>query len=250
MSGHSKWASIKRKKAVTDSRRGQLWTRILKEVGVAARIGGGDPTGNARLKSAIQEARAKNVPSDNIDRAIKRGTGELEGVSYEEITYEGYGPGGVAILVETVTDNKNRTVSVVRHLFSKHGGNLGANGSVGWMFDKRGYVAIEKSALTEEQFMDLALEVEAEDISTEEEIYEIYTSADSFLSVLEKIENSEVSTASSELAMIARNYVDLDSEMHPKVLRLIEALEDNEDVQNVWSNFNLDESLLDEKSEA
>lgn len=249
MSGHSKWASIKRKKAVTDSRRGQLWTRILKEVGAAARIGGGDPDGNPRLRSAVQEAKDKNVPNDNIDRAIKRGTGELEGVSYEEITYEGYGPGGVAILVETVTDNKNRTVSEVRHSFSKYGGNLGASGSVAWMFDKRGYVAIEKGTLTEEQFMDLALEVEAEDISTEEETYEIYTSPETYLSVLEKIESNDISIASSELAMIAQNYVDLEPEMHPKVLRLIEALEDNDDVQNVWSNFNLDDSLFDENSD-
>ena len=246
MSGHSKWASIKRKKAVTDSRRGQLWTTILKEVGVAARIGGGDPFGNPRLKSAVQDARAKNVPNENIDRAIKRGTGELEGVSYEELTYEGYGPGGVAILVETVTDNKNRTASEVRHLFSKHGGNLGANGSVGWMFDKRGYIAIEKSSITEEEFMELALEVEADDIATEEETYEIYTSPETFLSVLEKLERSEVSTATSELAMIAQNYVDLDPDIYPKVVRLIEAFEENEDVQNVWSNFNFDEDLPQE----
>jgi YebC/PmpR family DNA-binding regulatory protein len=247
MAGHSKWAQIKRKKAVTDSRRGQLWTRILKEVGVAARIGGGDPSGNARLRSAIQEAKDKNVPSDNIDRAIKRGTGELEGVSYEEFTYEGYGPGGVAILVETVTDNKNRTVSEIRHLFSKHGGNLGATGCVGWMFDKRGYIAIEKSTLNEEQFMELALDAGAEDISTEEDTYEIYTTPDSFLSVLAKIEASAIPTVSSELAMIAQNYVDLEPELCPKVLRLIEALEDNEDVQSVWSNFNLDEDLLQEQ---
>lgn len=246
MSGHSKWASIKRKKAVTDSRRGQLWTKILKEVGVAARIGGGDPAGNIRLRSAIQEAKAKNVPNDTVDRAIKRGTGELEGVSYEEITYEGYGPGGVAILVETVTDNKNRTASEVRHLFSKHGGNLGASGSVGWMFEKRGYIAIEKSSMAEEEFMDLALEVEAEDISTEAEIYEIYTSPETFLAALEKIEAGEVPTASSELVMIAQNYVDLEPEIYSKVLRLIEAFEENEDVQSVWSNFNFDENLLGE----
>ena len=248
MSGHSKWAHIKRKKAVTDSRRGQLWTKILKEIGVAARLGGGDPSGNARLRSAIQEAKDKNVPNENIDRAIRRGIGELEGVSYEEITYEGYGPGGAAILVETVTDNRNRTVSEVRHLFSKHGGNLGATGCVGWMFDKRGYIAIKRSCLSEEQFMELALKVEAEDISTEEDTYEIYTSPDNFAAVLTRIENSEVPTASFELAMIAQNYVDLTPEVASQVFRLIEALEEIEDVQNVWTNFNLEDNLLREES--
>ncbi|MGB3563244.1 MAG: YebC/PmpR family DNA-binding transcriptional regulator, partial [Thermoanaerobaculia bacterium] len=175
MAGHSKWAQIKRKKAVTDSRRGQLWTKLLKEITVAARLGGGDPEGNARLRTAIQDAKSANVPNDNMDRAIKRGTGQLEGMSIEEATYEGYGPGGVAVLVETVTDNKNRTVSEIRHLFSKNGGNLGESGCVGWMFEKRGYFAIDNKEMSEEQFMEVALELGADDISIEDESYEIYT---------------------------------------------------------------------------
>ena len=249
MSGHSKWSTIKRKKEVADSRRGQLWTKILKEVTVAARMGGGDPDGNARLRTAVQDARSSNVPTDNIDRAIKRGTGELEGVSYEEITYEGYGPGGAAILIATVTDNKNRTVAELRHLFSKHGGSLSDSGSVGWMFDVRGYFAIDKATMAEDEFMELALSVVADDISTDEEAYEIFTSPESYVATKEAIEAQDVPLAASELARIPQNYLDLESKKVETNLKLLGILEDHDDVQNVWSNINLDEQALAAHSE-
>ncbi|MDH3402246.1 MAG: YebC/PmpR family DNA-binding transcriptional regulator, partial [Acidobacteriota bacterium] len=183
MAGHSKWAQIKRKKAVTDARRGKLWTKLLKELTVAARLGGADPAGNPRLRVGIQEARAANVPSENIERAVNRGAGLLDGVTYEELTYEGYGPGGVAILIEAMTDNKNRTVSELRHLLSKSGGNLGENGCVAWMFVKRGYFALEKDALDEDELMELALAVGAEDAVVEDEVYELYSAPEDYAAV-------------------------------------------------------------------
>ncbi len=244
MAGHSKWAQIKRKKAVTDARRGQLWSKLLKEVTVAARLGGGDPDGNARLRAAIQDARAANVPNDNIDRAIKRGTGELEGISYEEVSYEGYGPGGVAILVETLTDNKNRTVSELRHCFSKHGGNLGENGCVAWMFVKRGYFAIEKQALGEEEFMELALELGAADFAIEDDTLEIYTMPEDYGAVRDELERRELVLVAKELAMLPQNHVSLDEENASRVLRLMEALEEHDDVQHVWANFDIAPEVL------
>jgi len=244
MAGHSKWAQIKRKKAVTDARRGQLWTKLLKEVTVAARLGGGDPDGNPRLRTAVQEARSSNVPNDNIDRAIKRGTGELEGVSYEEVTYEGYGPGGVAILVEVLTDNRNRSVAEIRHLFSKSGGNLGENGCVAWMFDKKGLFAVDKTQMSEEEFMELALEIEAEDISIEEETYEIYSQPELFGALQEELEQRQVSLVARELAMLPQNQIKVEADKAPQVLRLMEALEDQEDVQHVWANFDIDADVL------
>jgi len=244
MAGHSKWAQIKRKKAVTDSRRGQLWTKLLKEITVAARIGGGDPAGNARLRTAVQDARNSNVPNENIDRAIKRGTGELDGIAYEEITYEGYGPGGAAILIATVTDNKNRTVAELRHLFSKHGGSLSESGSVAWMFEVRGYFAVDKQAMPEDDFMELALTVNADDISTEEDAYEIFTSPESYLATKEALEAQEVPLAASELARIPQTYLELDDQKVETNLKLLEILEDHDDVQNVWSNINLDAEAL------
>jgi YebC/PmpR family DNA-binding regulatory protein len=244
MAGHSKWSQIKRKKAVTDARRGQLWTKLLKEVTVAARLGGGDPDGNPRLRTAVQEARSSNVPNDNIDRAIKRGTGELEGVSYEEVTYEGYGPGGVAILVEVVTDNRNRSVAEIRHLFSKSGGNLGENGCVAWMFDKKGLFAVDKTQMSEEEFMELALEIEAEDISIEEETYEIYSQPELFGALQEELEQRQVSLVARELAMLPQNQIKVEADKAPQVLRLMEALEDQEDVQHVWANFDIDADVL------
>ena len=243
MSGHSKWASIKRKKAVTDARRGQLWTRLLKEITVAARLGGGDPEGNSRLRVAVQEAKGANVPSDNIDRAIKRGTGTLEGISYEEVSYEGYGPGGAAILVEAVTDNRNRTVAEIRHAFSRNDGSLGDSGCVSWMFDKRGYVAFEKSSMTEEQFMELALELNVDDLSSDQEGYEIFTSPESYLGTREAVAASGFEPAAGEISMIPQSYVDLSKEHLQKVIKLIESLEELDDVQNVWSNVNLDAAL-------
>lgn len=244
MAGHSKWAQIKRKKAVTDARRGQLWTKLLKEVTVAARLGGGDPDGNPRLRTAVQDAKSSNVPNDNIDRAIKRGTGELEGVSYEEVTYEGYGPGGVAILVEVVTDNRNRSVAEIRHLFSKSGGNLGESGCVAWMFDKKGLFAIDKAQMTEEEFMELALEIEAEDISIEEDTYEIYSQPELFGVIREELERREIPLLARELAMLPQNQINVDADKTPQLLRLMEALEDQEDVQNVWANFDIDNDVL------
>ena len=243
MAGHSKWAQIKRKKAVTDARRGKLWSKLLKEVSVAARIGGGDPTGNARLRTAVQGARDANVPNDNIDRAIKRGSGQLDGVSYDEVTYEGYGAGGIAI-IETLTDNRNRTVADVRHLFSKHGGNLGENGSVAWMFDKRGLFAIDPASLDEEAFMELALEIDAEDMSIEDEVFEIYSRPEDYAAMREALDERGVALAGSQLAMLPQSTVKLDSDDAAKVLRLIEALEDHDDVQHVWSNLDVDEEVL------
>jgi len=244
MAGHSKWAQIKRKKAVTDARRGQLWTKLLKEVTVAARMGGGDPDGNPRLRTAIQEAKGANCPNDNIDRAIKRGTGELEGVSYEEVTYEGYGPGGVAILVEVVTDNRNRSVAEIRHVFSKSGGNLGENGCVAWMFDKKGLFAIDKGEMSEEAFMELALEIDADDISIEEETYEIYSQPELFAIIREELEKREIPLVAGELAMLPQNQIKVVEDKTPQLLRLMEALEDQEDVQHVWANFDIDADVL------
>ncbi len=244
MAGHSKWAQIKRKKAVTDARRGQLFSRLLKEITVSARLGGGDPGGNPRLRAAIQDAKTSNVPNDNIDRAIKRGTGELEGVTLEEVVYEGYGPGGAAVLIEAVTDNKNRTVAEIRHLFSKHGGNLGENGCVAWMFEKRGYLAIPREALAEEQFMNLAIELEADDISIEDETFEIYTSPESFAAVRDELEERGVPLVSQEIAMLPQSYVELDGRQAAQTLRLMEALEEQDDVQSVWANFDIDADVL------
>lgn len=243
MSGHSKWASIKRKKAVTDARRGQLWTKLLKEITVAARLGGDDPEGNSRLRVAVQEARSANVPSHNIERAIQRGAGTLEGVSYEEVLYEGYGPGGAAILVEAITDNRNRTVAEIRHAFSRNDGSLGDSGCVAWMFDKRGYVAFEKSSMTEEQFMELALELDVDDLASDEEGYEIFTSPESYLDTREAVAASGFEPAAGELSMIPQSYLELSDEHVKTVIQLIESLEELDDVQNVWSNVNLETTL-------
>jgi len=245
MSGHSKWSTIKRKKAANDAKRGKIFTRLLREVSISARLGGGDPDGNPRLRSAIQDARTNNVPNDNIDRAIKKGTGELEGVDYEEISYEGYGPGGVAVMVETMTDNRNRTVGEIRHLFSKHGGNLGENGCVSWIFDQRGYFVISRDAMDEESFMELALEIGAEDLTTDGELYEIFTAPTDYIAVKEALDERGVTVEERQLAMIPQNSVDLDDENLPPTLRLLEALEDHDDVQNVWANFDADESALE-----
>jgi YebC/PmpR family DNA-binding regulatory protein len=244
MSGHSKWATIKRKKAANDSKRGKLWTKLLREITVSARMGGGDPAANPRLRAAVLEARSANVPNDTIDRAIKKGSGELEGVTYEEVTYEGYAPGGVALLVETITDNRNRTVSEVRHLFSRYGGNLGESGSVAWMFKRRGYFSIERRQLSEEAFMELALELGADDVEIGDDLYELYTSPDDYGRVQEALAAKGIPVAGKELAMLPQTYVDVGEERSAQVLRLMEALEDHEDVQSVWANFDLDESLM------
>jgi YebC/PmpR family DNA-binding regulatory protein len=247
MSGHSKWSTIKHKKATTDLRRGKLFSKILKEITVAARLGGGDPKGNPRLRAALLEARSNSVPGDNIDRAIKKGTGELEGESYEELTYEGFGPAGVAILVEVTTDNRNRTAPEIRHLFTKNGGNMAEAGSVGWMFKRRGYFAIEGSTMSEEQFMELALELGVDDISVEpgeETRYEMVTAPEDFNSVLEALEARGATLAVKELAMLPQTTVEIPAARINQVLRLMEALEDHDDVQKVWANFDVDENVL------
>ena len=244
MAGHSKWAQIKRKKAVTDARRGQLWTRLLKEITVSARLGGGDPNGNARLRTAVQDAKSNNVPADNIDRAIKRGTGELEGVQYEELNYEGYGPGGVAILIEAVTDNRNRTVAELRHIFSKHGGNLGETGCVGWMFTKRGYFAFDPEKIGEEEFMELALELDVEDVTIEEGVLEMHTAPEDYLTIRGALEERELAPVAQELAMLPQNYVKPEADHVPRILKLMEALEDHDDAQHVWANFDVDADVL------
>lgn len=244
MSGHSKWSTIKRKKASVDSKRGKLWTKLLREITVSARLGSGDPAANPRLRAAVIEARGSNVPNDTIDRAIKKGAGELEGASYEEVTYEGYGPGGVAVLVETITDNRNRTVSEVRNLFTRHGGNLAETGAVSWMFKRRGYFSVERPRLAEEAFMELALELGADDVEIGDEVYEIYTSPEDFNRVKEELTARGVAPVASELAMIPQSYIGIGEERSSRVFRLMEALEDHDDVQNVWANVDLNESLM------
>jgi YebC/PmpR family DNA-binding regulatory protein len=245
MSGHSKWSTIKHKKATTDARRGKLFNKLLREVTVAARLGGGDVKLNARLRSAVLEARASSVPNDTIDRAIKKGTGELAGESaYDEVAYEGYGPGGVAVLVEGLTDNRNRTAGEVRHLFARNGGSLGESGCVSWMFSRRGYFSIPKSTMDEEAFMDLALALGAADIAIEEDRFEIYTPVEDFTNTLEELERRGVPLEAKELAMIPQNHVPVPGDRVSQLLRLLEALEDHDDVQKVWANMQIDEQVL------
>jgi YebC/PmpR family DNA-binding regulatory protein len=246
MSGHSKWSTIKHKKGAADAKRGKIFTRILKEMTVAARLGGGDPAGNARLRAAVAEAKASNMPKDNIDRAIKRGTGEIEGLTYEEVTYEGYGPGGVAIIVEALTDNTNRTTPEIRHMFEKAGGNLGTPGSVRFQFEKKGYFAVEKSAVGEDKLMELVLEAGADDLQTDDpEAYEIYTSPENFEPVRQALEKAGIATVEAKLGMIPANYVTLDESKSKQVMKLLENLDDHDDVQNVWSNFDIPAEMME-----
>ena len=247
MSGHSKWSTIKHKKGAADAKRGKIFTRIIKEMTVAARMGGGDVDGNPRLRAAIVEAKAANMPKDNIDRAIKKGTGELEGSTYEEVTYEGYGPGGVAVMVEALTDNTNRTTPEIRHMFEKYGGNFGAPGSVRFQFEKKGYFAVEKSAVTEDRLMEVALEAGADDLQTlEQEVFEIYTAPDAFENVRAALEKSKIPSVEAKLGMIPNLYVKLDEIKGKQTMKLLEALDDHEDVQNVWSNVDMPEELMEE----
>lgn len=236
MSGHSKWSTIKRKKAATDAKRGKLFTRLLREVTVAARLGGGDADANPRLRAAMQEARSSNVPADKVERAIKKGTGELASAALEEVTYEGYAPGGVAVLVETMTDNRNRTVGEIRHVFSKYGGNLGENGCVSYLFEKRGYFLIEPEAMDEEAFMELAVELEVDDFATENGGYEIFTTPDQYNQVRESLAEREIPVTEGQVAMIPTTWVEVPEEKIPTAMRFMGALEDLDDVQNVWAN--------------
>jgi YebC/PmpR family DNA-binding regulatory protein len=243
MAGHSKWAGIKHKKAAIDAKRAKRWTKLVREVIVSARLGGGDPEFNPRLRSAINDAKAANVPNDTIDRAIKKGTGELEGESYEEVTYEGYGPGGVAVLVEAMTDNRNRTVAELRHIFSRNGGNLGENGCVAWMFDRRGYFAVEAETLGEDEMMELALDLGVDDIESSSEGYELYTSPEDYAQVRQALEAREIRLAAKELAMVPQTWME-PGDKASAVIRLVDALEDHDDVQHVWANVDVDEALL------
>ena len=242
MSGHSKWHSIKHKKGALDAKRGKLFTKFIKEITVAARSGGGDPEGNARLRKAILDAKAGNMPNDTIERAIRRGTGEEEGVNYEEITYEGYGPGGVALMIQSMTDNRNRTVAEIRHIFSKNGGNLGESGSVGWMFEKKGYIVVDKSAKSEEELFDLAIEAGADDLRDDEDTFEIITSPDAFDGVLTAIKGAGIEPQVAEVEMVPQNYIRLEGGDARQMLKLMEALEDHDDVQKVSANFDISEA--------
>jgi YebC/PmpR family DNA-binding regulatory protein len=246
MSGHNKWSTIKHKKGAADAKRGKIFTRILKEMTVAARMGGGDINGNPRLRAAVAEAKANNMPKDNIERAIKRGTGELEGATYEEITYEGYGPGGVALIVEAMTDNTNRTTPEIRHIFEKNGGNLGTPGSVKFQFERKGYFAVEKSAVSEDKLMEVALEAGADDLQTDDpDAFEVYTSPENFEQVRQALEKNSVPTTEAKLGQIPQNYIKLDENKSKSMLRLLEMLDDHDDVQNVWSNFDIPEEMME-----
>jgi len=246
MSGHSKWSSIKHKKAATDAKRGKIFTKLIKEITVAARAGGGDDSANPRLRSAILAAKSENMPKDNIERAIKKGTGELEGVSYEETIYEGYGPGGAAVLVESLTDNKNRTVAEVRSIFGKNGGSLGENGCVAWMFNKKGYIAIESKSVEEEKLMEIALEAGAEDIREDDSNFEVITAPGDFEAVKEAIEKASIPYAAAEVTMLPKNTTNLAGHEAEQMVRLMELLDDCDDVQKVYTNADIPEEVFDE----
>jgi YebC/PmpR family DNA-binding regulatory protein len=244
MSGHSKWASIKHKKGAADAKRGKIFTKLIKEITVAARIGGGDPDGNPRLRTAILIAKAQNMPADNITRAIKKGTGELEGVHYEEHTYEGYGPGGAAIFLEAMTDNKNRTVSEIRAALGKAGGNLGENGCVAWMFEQKGFITVKTEAKNEEDLMELAIEAGADDLQTVDEHYEIITSVENFEAVRKALEEANVPMDTAELTRIPQNTVSLDEKKGKALLKLMDILEDHDDIQKAYSNFDIPDDVM------
>ncbi len=249
MSGHSKWSTIKRKKGAIDSKRGKIFTKLIKEITLAARLGGGDIEGNARLRSAVLAAKEENMPKDNIDRAIKKGTGELGGgVAYEEITYEGYGPAGVAVIVEVMTDNKNRTVAEIRHIFSKHGGNLGENGCVGWMFDKKGSIVLEKKIATEDELMEISLDAGAEDVRDQGSEWEIVTEPLAFETVKKAIDQKGWKYLEARVGLIPQNTVKLEAGKAEQMLKLMEKLEDNDDVQNVYANFDISDEVMEKLS--
>jgi YebC/PmpR family DNA-binding regulatory protein len=246
MSGHSKWATIKHKKGALDAKRGKIFTRLIKEITIAAKNGGGDPDSNPRLRGAIVAAKAENMPADNIKRAIQRGTGELPGATYEEFSLEGYGPGGVALLIEINTDNRNRTVSEIRHVFQKNAGNMAEAGAVSWMFHKKGDIVIPKSAAKEDDLMGIVLEAGADDLRDDGENWEVLTDPHSFEAVLEAVKKAGIQTASATVAMIPQSYIKLEGAAATQMIRLVEALEEHDDVQNVHSNFDIDQKLLEE----
>jgi len=247
MGGHSHWAGIKHKKAITDAKRGKVWTKIIKEIAIAAKAGGGNPDDNPRLRSAIQDAKASNMPLDNVKRAIRRGTGQEPGVMYEEITYEAYGPGGIAVIINVTTDSKNRAASEIRKILDTHGGNMGSSNSVAWMFEQKGYITVSKEAAKEEELMSLALELGADDFRSvpDSSEYEIITSPQDFESVKAKLEEKKVPLSSSEITMLPKNEVLIGEDKASQVVSLMDELEDHEDVQKVYSNFNIPDSVLE-----
>lgn len=246
MSGHSKWATIKHKKGAADAKRGKVFTKLIKELMVAARMGGGNPEGNPRLRAALLAAKAENMPKDNIDRAIKKGTGELEGVNYEEFAYEGYGPAGVAVLVDIMTDNRNRAASEVRHIFSRNSGNLGEAGCVAWMFNKKGSIVFDKKAMPEEELIELALEAGAEDVKDQEDQFEVITSPEDFLNVKAAFDDRELKYELAEMTMSPQTTVRIeDPKTAQQLLRLMDALEDSDDVQNVYANFDIPDQIIE-----
>ncbi|WP_373499870.1 YebC/PmpR family DNA-binding transcriptional regulator [Desulfococcus sp.] len=244
MSGHSKWSTIKHKKGAADAKRGKVFTKLIKEITVAARMGGGDINANPRLRSAVLAAKAENMPKDNMDRAIKKGTGELEGVSYEESTYEGYGPGGAAVLVESLTDNKNRAVADIRHIFAKRGGNLGENGCVAWMFNKKGYINVEKAATEEETLMEVALDAGAEDVREDGDNFEVITAPEDFEVVREAIEKAAILYVEAEVTMLPQTVARLQGKEAEQMILMMEALDDCEDVQKVYTNADIPEDMV------
>jgi len=246
MSGHSKWHTIKHKKGALDAKRGKLFTKLIREMTIAARIGGGDPDSNPRLRTAVDKAKASNMPSDNITRAIKKGTGELEGTTYEELLLEGYGPGGVAILVEGSTDNRNRTVSEIRHLFTKNGGNLGGAGSVAYMFKPKGVIAIAAEKTTEDKLMEIALDAGADDIESESQGFTVYTTQQSFEAVRDAIKKAGIEPDEAEIKKLADNNIALEGAKAQQLLKLVEALDDHDDVQSVWDNSDISEKEMEE----
>lgn len=244
MSGHSKWHSIKHKKAATDAKRGKAFSKVIKEITIAARLGGGDPSANSRLRTAVQSAKSINMPQDNITRAIKKGTGELPGVSYEEMVYEGYGPGGAAIMLEIMTDNKNRTVADIRHIFSKRNGNMGESGCVSWMFNKKGLIILPAEGVDEDKLMEAALEAGADDINQEDDIYEVTTDPEVMETVKEAIEKAGFPVSEASVTMIPQSTVKLEGKQAIQMLKMMDSLEDHDDVQNVYSNFEIDDEIM------
>ena len=242
MSGHSKWHSIKHKKGALDAKRGKLFTKLIKEIQVAARTGGGDPDANARLRKAISDAKGSNMPNETIERAVRRGTGQEEGVTYDEITYEGYGPGGVAVMVDSMTDNRNRTVAEIRHIFGKNGGNLATSGAVNWIFEKKGYIVVGKDAKPEEELFEIVTEAGAEDLRDDEDNFEIITAPADFEQVLEAVKRAGIEPQVAEVDMVPKEYKRLEGAEARQMLKLVEALEDNDDVQKVFANFDISEA--------
>ncbi len=245
MAGHSKWAQIKHQKAKNDARKGQIFTKLIREITIAARLGGGDPDLNPRLRLAIEKAKEHNMPKENIEKAIKKGTGELEGVHYMEVTFEGYGPGGVALLIEAVTDNKNRTTGEIRHIFSKYGGNLGNPGSVAWQFEKKGVIQIDKDKIDEDTLLEIALDAGAQDMKTEEDYYEIITTPHDFMKVKQAIEEKNIPIKFADILMIPKNTVKVSEKDAEKLLKLIDALEENDDVQKVHGNYDIPDEIIE-----